>query len=575
MLRPPKFLQAEYRARPPAKSPAAHWGMYGPLVVTLLAFLSRVWRLGTIKTLVFDETYYVKDAYGLIKRGYEVQWPKDYDDIFISGHFTLPTEGSFVVHPSVGKWLIGLGIEVLGNNPWGWRIVVCLAGSAGVFLLGRIVWHLFGNGKMATLASAIIALDGVQIALSRTAILDILLEFFILLGVLFLVRDQLSYRPQLLAALADTDAWRHTLALETKRPDSGMAPHADTTKAANQSDWSDATKVTGQAKRSESPRRRRRNHAGIRRPSRLQLAFGPVFWWRPWLVAAGLAWGLATSVKWSGLYVVAVFGIFVFIRELSARWATEPRWISSSVLTGGIPAFVNLVPITAVVYVGSWLGWFWHPQGWGHTGGSPWRDWLEYHRQILNFHTTLVSDHPYKSNPWGWLLQLRPTSFYYQKVAGDCGTDQCIQSVTSLGNPLLWWLGFLAFIAVAVALVVLDWRAGLIVAGYFATYGPWLIYSNRTIFTFYTVVISPFVVLSLIYVLGVLWGQWRVIADKNWTGRYNLVSRPFQVSSMHLYLGVFIVALIALTAGFFFPIWTGMTIPQQQFYWRMWLHSWI
>lgn len=552
-MRPPKFLQAEYGARPPTKSPSAHWGIYGPLVVTLLAFLSRVWRLGAIKTLVFDETYYVKDAYGLIKRGYEVQWPKDYDDIFISGHLTLPTEGSFVVHPSVGKWLIGLGIEVLGNNPWGWRIAVCLAGSACVFLLGRIVWHLFGNGKMATLASAIIALDGVQIALSRTAILDILLEFFILLGLLFLVRDQINYRPKLLEALVDIDERRHTLALETKRREPGRTTH---TSAPNQAGDPETSNGAAQTRR-----------RGIH--------FGPVFWWRPWLVAAGLAWGLATSVKWSGLYVVAVFGIFVFIRELSARWATEPRWISSSVLTGGIPAFANLVPITAVVYVGSWLGWFWHPQGWGHTGGSPWRDWLEYHRQILNFHTTLVSDHPYKSNPWGWLLQLRPTSFYYQKVAGDCGKDQCIQSVTSLGNPLLWWLGFLAFIAVAAALVVLDWRAGLIVAGYFATYGPWLIYSNRTIFTFYTVVISPFVVLSLIYVLGVLWGQWRVVADKNWTGRYNLVSRPFQVSSMHLYLGVFIVALIALTAVFFFPIWTGMTIPQQQFYWRMWLSSWI
>lgn len=574
MKRPPKFLRAEFGARPQAHTSEAYWGLYGPLAVMLLAFFSRVWRLGTIKTLVFDETYYVKDAYGLIKRGYEVQWPKDYDDIFISGHFTLPTEGAFVVHPSVGKWLIGLGIELLGNNPWGWRLAVCLAGSAVVLLLGRIVWHLFGNGKMATLASVLVALDGVQIALSRTAILDILLEFFILLGVLFLVRDQIWYRPKLLAALRATSELRHTHELRKQRLTAGLAPHASATPQPLPP--ASVPLQTGIRKAGAPKHGAAKTVQVVMETRAYSRRFGPVFWWRPWLFAAGIAWGLASSVKWSGLYVVAVFGIFVFIRELSARWATEPRWISSSVLTGGIPAFVNLVPVTAVVYVGSWLGWFLRPQGWGHTGGNVWHDWLEYHRQILAFHTTLVSDHPYKSNPWGWLLQLRPTSFYYQKVAGDCGKDQCIQTVTSLGNPMLWWLGVLALVVVIIATAVfLDWRAGLVLAGYFATFGPWLIYSNRTIFTFYTVVISPFVVLAVTYVLGLIMGQWRICSDKNWTGQYNLIPRAFPVGRTQIYVGLFIVALIFLVAVYFFPLWTGMTIPQHQFYWRMWLRSWI
>lgn len=536
MKNPPVFLTPRFVTRPEMKSPEAKWALFGPLAVMVLAFISRAIRLGSIKTLVFDETYYVKDAYGLIKRGYEVQWPKDYDEVFLSGQFTLPTQGSFVVHPTVGKWLIGAGMELFGNNPWGWRIAVCLAGAVSVFLLGRIVWHLFGSGKMATLASFLLAIDGVQIALSRTAILDIILEMFILLGVLFFVRDQLSYRPKLLAALQEIDELRHTKKLQS------------------------ATLQTKPQK-----------------PASFREKFGPVFWWRPWLMAAGIAWGLAMSVKWSGLYLVAVFGIFAFIRELTARWATEPKWLASSIITGGIPAFINLVPISGVVYLLSWASWFVHPQGWGHTpGGNVLSDWWKYHEQILNFHTTLESDHPYKSNPWGWLLQLRPTSFYYEKVAGDCGKDQCIQSVTSLGNPLLWWLGFLAFLAVMVAaFAFLDWRAGLILAGYFATYGPWLIYSNRTIFTFYTVVISPFVVLSLIYVLGIMMGAWRVSADKNWTGRYNLVPAPYPVNQGLIWGGLAIVAVILLAAVFFFPIWTGMTIPQGQFYWRMWLPSWI
>ena len=154
-------MGSAFRARPQRGEREYLWGWLGPLVVAFLVFLTRVVRLGAIKTLIFDETYYVKDAYGLIKRGYEVQWPKDYDPTFISGSFKTPLEGSFVVHPTVGKWLIGLGIKLFGNQPFGWRIAVCVAGAVAVYLVGRIVWELFGNAKMATLASVLMGLDGV------------------------------------------------------------------------------------------------------------------------------------------------------------------------------------------------------------------------------------------------------------------------------------------------------------------------------------------------------------------------------------------------------------------------------
>ena len=262
-----------------------------------------------------------------------------------------------------------------------------MAGAAAVYLVGRIVWESFGNAKMATLASVLMGLDGVQIALSRTAILDIILEMFILLGVLCVVRDQLSYRPRLIAALQDIDAARHTEQLH-RRP-----------------------RYTAGAKTSPGSKRRTSSSGIAPDFSRFALSWGPSYWWRPWLFVAGIAFGLAMSVKWSGLYVVAVFGIFVFIRELSARWRTEPRWIGSSVLTGGIPAFVNLVPIAFLTYVVSWMGWFTHSQAWGHTNRGLVADWLDYHRQIFIFHTNLNATHPSMANPWGWLLQLRPTSF--------------------------------------------------------------------------------------------------------------------------------------------------------------------
>ncbi|ADI66786.1 dolichyl-phosphate-mannose--protein mannosyltransferase [Mobiluncus curtisii] len=541
-----------FQTRPERGDREYLWGWLGPLVVSILVFLTRVVRLDAIKTLVFDETYYVKDAYGLIKRGYEVQWPKDYDSTFLTGSFKTPLEGAFVVHPTVGKWLIGLGIKLFGNQPFGWRIAVCIAGAVAVYLVGRIVWELFGNARMATLASVLMGLDGVQITLSRTAILDIILEMFILLGVLCVVRDQLSYRPRLIAALASVDATRRTEQLRQRFRRAKNATAANSRGSSRPSTGSGSTSVF----------------------SNFSLAWGPSCWWRPWLFAAGIAFGLAMSVKWSGLYVLAVFGIFVFLRELSARWSTEPRWIGSSVLTGGIPAFVNLVPIAFLTYVASWIGWFTHSQAWGHTNRGLVADWLDYHRQIFVFHTNLDATHPYMANPWGWLLQLRPTSFYYQEVPGDCGSSRCIAAVNSLGNPILWWVGFVAFFLIIIAAFgFLDWRAGLIFTGYMATWLPWLVYSNRTIFTFYTVVISPFMIMAVIYLLGLLMGAWRITKDKNWTGRYNLVPALSQVSRGEFITALMILVFIFSAAVFFFPIWTGMPMPEDHYGWRMWLNN--
>ena len=48
------------------------WGWIGPLLVTALGAFLRFYRLGTPKAVVFDETYYVGDAYGILRHGVEI-----------------------------------------------------------------------------------------------------------------------------------------------------------------------------------------------------------------------------------------------------------------------------------------------------------------------------------------------------------------------------------------------------------------------------------------------------------------------------------------------------------------------
>ena len=92
-------------------------GWLWPLAVTLLAGLLRFWDLGRPHKLVFDETYYVKDAWSLLVNGYEANWADDSNPAFEAGDTSgLLTSGEYVVHPQVGKWLIALGIQLGGAS---------------------------------------------------------------------------------------------------------------------------------------------------------------------------------------------------------------------------------------------------------------------------------------------------------------------------------------------------------------------------------------------------------------------------------------------------------------------------
>ncbi|MEV8639463.1 phospholipid carrier-dependent glycosyltransferase, partial [Streptosporangium sp. NPDC051023] len=47
------------------------WGWLGPLLVTVFGGILRFTGLGTPKAVVFDETFYVKDAFALLTYGVE------------------------------------------------------------------------------------------------------------------------------------------------------------------------------------------------------------------------------------------------------------------------------------------------------------------------------------------------------------------------------------------------------------------------------------------------------------------------------------------------------------------------
>ena len=109
-------------------------------------------------------------------------------------------------------------------------------------------------------------------------------------------------------------------------------------------------------------------------------------------------------------------------------------------------------------------------------------------------------------------------------------------------------------------------RTDLTLSGVVAGWLPWFAYTERTIFTFYTVVFVPWVVLTLVYVLGLLVGP-RPPDDA-----------PASEVRSHRWAVGGVVAFVVLVVGvgaFFYPVWAGWVIPYEQWRLRMWLPTWI
>ena len=480
----------------------------GFILVLGIASITRLWNLAFPQKLVFDETYYVKDALSLSHEGHERNWPEGANPAFESGDvYSYLADPAFVVHPPFGKWLIASGMWMLGaDNAAGWRISTAVLGIATVALLMLVAYKLFRSTKLALAAGFLLAIDGMAITMSRTALLDAPLTFFLLLGFLFFLIDNKQSRLRI-----------------------GYA---------------------------------------------IQEGKSTLLWFRPWLVLAGLALGAASSIKWSGLYLLAAIGLYVVFSELILRRDSgEQSYARTGVLAQGVISFVNLVPVAAATYLSSWLGWITSSGGysrnWAEDNSLPgifgalpsWAQSLwNYHEVIYKFHVNLSEDHSYQSHPITWLLGIRPTAFFYETYSSGqmgCESDTCSSAITALGNPLIW-------VFATAALVYLVYRytrtrervIGQVLLGVGALYLPWLLIPERTVFQFYAVSFLPWMILGLVLVMQILY---RAIGNTK-------LAKALVVSFF---------VLATLVSVFFLPVNIGLVVPFDQWQLRMWLPSWI
>jgi dolichyl-phosphate-mannose-protein mannosyltransferase len=500
------------RLRPLAPA-GGGWGV--TLLITLVAAALRFVRLDQPATTItdkgvvqgpgdiFDEVYYACDAHSLMTYG--VEHASDGFCHLKSG------VGAFVVHPPLGKWLIGLGEQAFGFNSFGWRFASALFGTLTVLLVVRIGRRLTGSTLLGGLAGLLLAVDGLHFVQSRVAMVDVFLCFFVVAG--------------FGALLVDRDRVRQALAGAT-----------------------DEQLVAG-------------GRTGLRP-------------WLV-VAGACFGAGLATKWSALFPDVVLVFLALVWeARSRRAAGVRRPWRATLRLSVLPLLAALVLLPLALYVlsWTGWFLTDVGYDRQWAHGRSTSWgvlpealRSWWHYHWEIFHFHDTLSSKHPYQSHPLSWPFLGRPVSYYYPPGIHEgiygCTVPSCSREVLAIGTPALWWLMIPTAIGLAARWVSKrDWLSGGVLLMMAVSVLAWLPSDakGRTMFLFYALPSVPFLCLGLAILAGWL------------LGRGGTVRRTVASAGLGVY-----VSLVVLNFIYLYPVLAAVTIPYSDWLSRMWFRSWI
>jgi dolichyl-phosphate-mannose--protein O-mannosyl transferase len=268
---------------------------------------------------------------------------------------------------------------------------------------------------------------------------------------------------------------------------------------------------------------------------------------RRWLLAAGLAAGMAAATKWVGF--LALGGV----AGIAALWA------ATRVGAGGLFAkirgvarregptlVVSMILVPSIVYVASFIG---RIEGsvssWPWTRGSWVRNLLGVQREMLRFHLAIQDVSPFTSPAWSWPLIRRPVVYFHDVSGGS------YREILALGSPVVWWA---SLIALAILVIGIRRRrrqteaAVVAIGGFAVLYLPWLASTGRSFtFLFYLLPAVPFMCLALA-----------------------IVATPW-IRSLRGRLAVTAFAALAITCFvFFYPVLTAAPLSRQAFEARRW-----
>ncbi len=402
---------------------------------------------------------------------------------------SLPTYET--THPQLGKCLIALGIKIFGMTPFGFRFMVAIFGILFIPLMYIFAKRMFKSTFCAFVSGMLIAFDCMHYTLSRISTIDIFVAFFIILCYYFMYKY-----------IEFDDEYRKNPNLSDK-----FMP--------------------------------RQNFIA--------------------LASSGLAMGMAISTKLTGVYAaVGLAVIFLF--------HTIKKWPKGQVLRllGFCVAFFIVIPL--VIYIlpysftveanaqpgygdmtisfdkdtGLYIGY-------GHTGLLA--KTLRNTNYMINYHKNLVATHYYATPFYEWPIMWMPLLAANDTV-NSLGQ---VSSVTYIGNPAVFWIGFICVFPVFFfAIFKKDRNARFLSVAYLAQYVPWFFVSRITFIYHYL----PSAIFSMLMIV--------FCVDKliKWKPAFKKVTCFYLIAVVILFF-------------IFFPVISGYPVSREYGMSLRWLPEWI
>ena len=131
----------------------------GIAAVSLSIFL---FRLSNPPVYLYDEMGYVQEA-----------------KAFLNGEQDVSPQ-----HPPLAKIMIAGGVDLFGDNPFGWRFISALCGSTTLVAIFLWVYLLKRDYALALVAASLSLFNNFLYVMSRVAMLDVFYFVFVMLGIL-------------------------------------------------------------------------------------------------------------------------------------------------------------------------------------------------------------------------------------------------------------------------------------------------------------------------------------------------------------------------------------------------------
>ena len=248
--------------------------------------------------------------------------------------------------------------------------------------------------------------------------------------------------------------------------------------------------------------------------------------------------GAAMSVKWTGaIAVVFLFSLSVLVILYKNYYLQKKSGLPWKQLFAAGSLFSV---VTLSVYLASYIPYF--------LNGNSFGDFLTFQETMYEYHKNVSKLHRYRSEWWSWPLLIRPVCLYIEKIG------KYREYIYALGNPVIWWTGFLAIVVSAYYCIRYRYCPLVFVVLSFLAYMlPWAISPRKITYIYHYMPSLLFVILALSFFLYKIW---------NISVKYKIVVSYFLICVLAAFI-------------FFHPVLSGERIPKTDLKHYRWMISWI